>query len=77
MNLVGNLRKFKDHTIGLSVWDDPDCSKWREINLMPTDVFVILEDNDPVRRVIKILKIDGETGWVSKKYAVERSEPFV
>ena len=77
MSIIGELRRYKEHTIGLSIWEDPDCSKWREIDLMPTDVFVILEDNDPVREVIKILKINGDIGWASKTHAMTRSDPLV
>ena len=75
MSIIGELRRYKEHTIGFSIWEDPDCTIWREASLMPTDVFVILENNDPVRQVIKVLKINGETGWVGKK-AIERSEPL-
>ena len=46
---------------------------------MPDDIFVILEEKTNYSETImaKVLRVDGKTGWVSKRYAMERSEPLV
>ena len=79
MNLVGELRKYKKNSVGLSMWQTQECGYWSGNNLMPDDIFVILEEKTNYSETImaKVLRVDGKTGWVSKRYAMERSEPLV
>ena len=64
MSLVGELRKYKKNSFGLSMWQTEELGYWSGNNLMPDDIFVILEEktNSSETIMAKVLRVDGNTG---------------